>query len=123
MGFEKFTLVGKSFAPRVSIWSRGQIGFNNGAVSRYKLDEFSHIVFFFDRELNKVGLRFTNDGSEEGAVNLNKRSTGISAGMKSFLDYHNVDYTETAQYDLEFDEEEGLYVVDLNKRKPTKKEK
>lgn len=79
MGFEKFTLVGKSFAPRVSIWSRGQIGFNNGAVSRYKLDEFSHIVFFFDRELNKVGLRFTNDGSEEGAVKLNKRSTGIRA--------------------------------------------
>ena len=43
--------------------------------------------------------------------------------MKSFLDYHNVDYTETAQYDLEFDEGEGLYVIDLNRRKTTKKDK
>lgn len=121
MAFEKFTLVGKSFAPRVSIWSRGQIGFNNGAATRFKLDQFDYVVFLFDRDQNKIGLHFTNDGSEEGTVKLNKRSTGISAGAKSFLDYYNVDYAETAQYDFEHDQEAGLFVINLNKRKTTSK--
>lgn len=124
MAFEKFTMAGKSFAPKVSIWSKGQIGFNNGATSRFQINEFDFAILLFDKEQNKIGIQFTKDGNEEGIIKLNKRATGTSVGAKSFLDYYDIDYAETAQYDIELNKEENLenfYVIDLGTRKTTSK--
>lgn len=123
MAFERFTLTGRSFAPKVSIWSRGQIGFNNGAVNRFKLDRFDYVVFHFDKDEQKIGLQFTTDKDEEGAVKLNKRAAGISVGAKSLLDYYGVDYAVTTQYDIGHDKEADMYIIDLKKKMAQEKEK
>lgn len=113
MAFERFTQTGRSFAPKVSIWSRGQVGFNNGAVTRFGLEKFDYAVFMFDKDEQKIGLLFTTDKAEAGAVKLNKRTTGISVGAKSFLDYCGIDYSTTKQYDFSYDKENNLYVISL----------
>ncbi len=113
MAFERFTKTGRSFMPKVSIWSRGQIGFSVGAVNRYKVDQYNYVVFLYDADNKKVAFEFTNDEKEAGAAKLNKRNTGVIVGAKSFLDYYGVDYKETRQYVLEHDEESNLYVIDL----------
>ncbi len=113
MAFERFTKTGRSFMPKVSIWSRGQIGFSVGAVNRYKVDQYNYVVFLYDADNKKVAFEFTNDEKEAGAAKLNKRNTGVIVGAKSFLDYYGVDYKETRQYVLEHDEENNLYVIDL----------
>jgi len=113
MGFERFTKTGRSFMPKVSIWSRGQIGFSVGAVSRYKVDQYDYVVFLYDADSKKVGFEFTNDEKEAGAAKLNKRNTGVIVGAKSFLDYYGIDYKETRQYTLEHDKENNLYVINL----------
>lgn len=116
-------MTGKSFAPKVSIWSRGQIGFNHGAVNRFKLDGFDFVIFHFDKNELKIGLQFTTNKDEEGAVKLNKRVAGLSVGAKSLLDYFEVDYSATTQYEIEHDKESGLYVIDLKKKAVSKKNK
>ncbi len=100
--------------PKVSIWSRGQIGFSVGAINRFKLDEYDYVVFMFDPDERKIGFLFTSDENEEGVVKLNKRDTGIIVGAKSFLDYYNIKYEETTQYTLKHDKVTELYVINLN---------
>lgn len=115
MGFEKFTKAGRSFAPKVSIWSRGQFGFSKGAVKRFNLDGFGFVIFYYDKDTKRIGLEFTNDKDQEGALKLNKRDTGVIVGAKSFLDYYNINYKETKQYDLQHSEEDKLHIIDLQK--------
>ena len=57
MAFEKFTKTGGRIGtPKASIWSRGQIGLNRGAIERFNLDKYSHVILFYDREEKKVSL-------------------------------------------------------------------
>ena len=123
MGFERFDQIGRSFAPKVSIWSRGQIGFNNGAVTRFELDKFDYVVFMFDKEEQKIGLLFTANKDEKGAVKLNKRTVGISVGAKSFLDYYGIDYSTTEQYEINYDKENSLHVINLKEKTTNRKDK
>jgi len=119
MAFERFTKTGRSFVPKVSIWSRGQIGFSVGAVNRFKLEEYDYVVFMFDQDEKKIGFLFTTDENEEGAVKLNKRDTGVIVGAKSFLDYYDIDYSGTAQYTMRHDRENNLYVISLDENEKT----
>jgi len=113
MGFEKFTKTGRGFRPKVSIWSRGQIGFNQGAVKYLDLEKFGYVVFYYDPGTKRVGLELTNDGNAEGANKIKIRQTGASVGAKAFLDYYQIDHQETKRYDLTHDRESNLYVIDL----------
>lgn len=118
MGFERFTKLGRSSLPKISIWSRGQIGFSVGAVNKFKIAQYSFVIFMFDAEMNRISFLFTMDKNEDGAIKLNKRATGIMVGAKAFLDYYNIDYSETRQYTLK--QEQELYVVNLNEKETTK---
>lgn len=113
MAFERFTKKGRAFHPKVSIWSRGQIGFNQGVVERYKLKDYKYVILFYDREKKKIGFEFTNDDKEEGLINLTVKTTGAIISAKAFLDYYAIDYAETKQYDIEQDEGNGKLVVSL----------
>ena len=49
MAFVKFTKVRSRIdTPKASIWTRGQIGFNQGAVKEYNLDAFQYAVLYYD---------------------------------------------------------------------------
>lgn len=113
MAFEKFTKTGGRFRPKVSIWSRGQIGFNQGAIRYLGLEETSYIIFYYDPDTKRIGLEVTNDENAEGANKVKIRQTGASVGAKSFLDYYQIDYGKTRSYDVGVDKESGLNVVDL----------
>ncbi len=113
MGFERFTKSGRGFKPRVSIWSRGQIGFNRGAVERFELAKFKFVVLFYDKADGKIGFLFTNDSKEEGVNKLNVRNSGAVTTGKAFLDYYNIPHEKTIQYDIVKDEESGMCVIHL----------
>lgn len=113
MPFERFTKVGRGYKPKVSIWSKGQIGFNQGAVLRLNLKKYKFAILFYDQESRRVGLRFTNDINEDGAVKLHVRKTGAVISARSFLDYYGIDYSKKQKYDVDYDKENNLYVISL----------
>lgn len=113
MAFERFTAKGKSFVPKVSIWKRGQIGLSQGAVERFKLSEYKYVALFYDKDNQLIGLKFTNNDKEEGVAKLSVKVNGAIFSAKAFLDYYNIDYSDTKQYDIKLDMESGLYVFDL----------
>jgi hypothetical protein len=115
MAFEKFTKTGGRIGtPKVSIWSRGQIGLNQGAVHRYQLSSFNFVVLYYDKDANMIGMKFTNNDTDEGATKITKRkNSGISFSSSAFLNYYGIDYNKTTKYDLEYDKENDLYVFNL----------
>ena len=114
MSFEKFTQTGQRFKPKLSIWGKGgQIGFNQGAVKRFNFATYRYAILFFDREKKRIGIKFTNDEKEEGIIKFNIRKTGGVIPGKSFMDYYGIDYSKTKNYDVVFDDENQLYIVDL----------
>ncbi|WP_029918166.1 hypothetical protein [Pelobacter seleniigenes] len=118
MAFEKFTKTGRGAKPVVSIWKKGQLGFNQGAVESFDLENKGYVILYFDPDEKKIGFEFTNDETAEGALKFKVRKTGASIGAKYFLDYYHVDYERMSaagtKYGLKFDEKAGLYIVDLN---------
>ena len=115
MGFERFTKIGRGYRPKVSIWSRGQIGFNQGAVEKFDLQKYKYVVFFYDKENKRIGFKFTNDENEEGISKISLRKTGTSASARSFLGYYSIDHEKTKSYNIKFDEDSNLYTIELPK--------
>jgi hypothetical protein len=117
MAFERFTRTRTRVStPKASIWSRGQIGFNQGATEKFNLTSFDYAVIFYDKDTKRVGIRFTKDENEEGATKIIKRpSGGVSFSATAFLNVYGIDHSETRTYNVEYDEENELYVIDLKK--------
>jgi len=116
MAFVKFTKTGSRIGtPKASIWTRGQIGFNQGAVVEYKLDSFTHAVLYYDNKTKNIGFELTKDAKAEGATKLIvRKNAGISMSARSFLKTLKIDFSETRQYNLSYDKKINMYVIDLN---------
>jgi hypothetical protein len=121
--FKRFTSTDKGFVPIVSIWNKGQFWFSSGAVNKFNLDRYTHVVFLYDKEAREIGLLFRGNDKEEGAVKLGKRQTGIVVGAKNFLDCFNIDYSQTKQYLMRIEQEPDLFVISLDRGKISTKTK
>jgi hypothetical protein len=121
--FKRFTSTDKGFVPNVSIWNKGQFWFSSGAVNRFNLERYSHVVFLYDKEAREIGLLFRGNDKEEGTVKLGKRQTGIVVGAKNFLDCFNIDYSQTKQYLMRVEQEPDLFVISLDQGKISTKTK
>lgn len=115
MAFEKFTKTrGRGYTPKVSIWSRGQIGFNEGCLLRYDLKKFTHVVLFYDKDNKKIGIKFTNNQSDDGATKIIIRKTGgASISANAFLSYYNIEHSKTKRYDASYDKDADMYIIQI----------
>lgn len=114
MAFKRFVRAHRSYERAISVWSRGQASISAGAVKGYGLDQFKAVVLFYDDENLLVGLKFTSDEGEEGAIPYKATKHGIVLGLKTFLDFNNITYADmTRKYALAKDNENGLIVFDL----------
>lgn len=113
MSFERFTKAGKTFKPKVSIRKGGQMGFNNGARGKFKLDDYEYVILYFDKENSKVGIQLTNDNNENGVIKLYKRKLDVAVSARSFLDYYSISYDKTIVYDPQWVEETKMIILDV----------
>jgi hypothetical protein len=113
MAFKKFTKMGRGGRPIVSIWSGGQIAFNQGAIDTYNLDKFEYVILYIDEEENKIGFGFTSEENAEGATSFKKRKTGASIGARYFLDCCQIARDETKKFALKYDKDMDLYFIEL----------
>lgn len=115
MPFERFTEVGRVFRPRASLRQNGQLGFNHGCIKRFDMNNFSHVVLFFDSESKRIGIKLTNDKEEQGACSLLTKSGGGTVSARSFLEYYRLTPKKTTQYDIERDDETGMLIIEVAK--------
>lgn len=119
MAFIRFTAAGQSFSAKVSINPRGSISFTRGARLKYKLNDFTHAILFYDLETQRIGIQFTSDPTQEGAIKLRFRDFGADLAAKAFIDLHQLPIRKTTAYPiLEWDE--GGILIDLNQGRERK---
>jgi len=116
MSFERFTKSGRSYKPKVSITSSGLIGFNNGAVKRFDLNNYKYSVLYYDKEGKRIGISLTNDENEEGICKLRNRASGADISARAFFDFYEIDYSETRRYDAIWDDVEKKIIIDVKIR-------
>ena len=114
MSFERFTRVGRGYKPKMSITKSGLIGFNQGAVKHFKLDQFDWAILYYDKDSGCIGIGLTNDPDEEGVCKLRKRASGADVSARSFFEYYRINYDKTNRYDAIRDDDENKIVVNLN---------
>jgi len=112
MPFERFTETGKSYRPKISIRSNGQIGFNLGAIKKFALNKYKYAVLFFDRENIKIGIKLTNS-EEDGISKLQVRKSNAAISAKAFFDYYSIDYSKSKRYDAVWDEKEQMIIASI----------
>lgn len=122
MPFVRFEKVGSSFRPKVSLRTNGQIGFSQGAVTKFNISDFRFCQIYFDKEMQKIGLLFTNE--DDGMVsNVFNKKNNCYIAAKTFLDYYDIDYSGTKSFLAFMDKETGFVIIDLNNPQKSRKRK
>lgn len=116
-GFEKFTQAGGSFKPKISIRSNGQIGLSKGAVKRFEIDKFDFVTLYYNKEQERIAIVMSNNGEEDGAIRIVKREGNYFFSGKSFLEYNDISYEATKSFDVEWDSENKVAIIDLGSDK------
>jgi len=111
MGFELFKETSaRGLKPKASVRRNGQIGFNQGAVTRFGLRVYKYGTLYFDRDRLLVGIKLHKEEPSVGGVTLQiKEKTGwVSA--KAFLDSCEIPYDRTRRFELSLDNEKKMLI-------------
>lgn len=115
MAFIKHTNTrGRIGTPKISIWERGQLGFNQAAALKYDIASYKYAILYFDPDEQKIGIRLTNDGDEEGAIKLFiRKGSGASFSAVSFLRTYDIAFgKKTEKYNFEFMKDINMFVFE-----------
>jgi hypothetical protein len=123
--FEKFTSVGRRFAPQISIRANGAIGISQGAIHQAAMTEPGdwYVFLHFDRSQKVLGIQPIRSGDEDGAIKVsikttpNKEGGGVAisafVSAKSFLNFYSIPYAETTSFDAQWDPNHKMLIAFL----------
>lgn len=112
MAFQRFEGSGRTFSPKLSVRSTGQIGLNSGAILRFKLDSYSYVDLYFDPENHIIGVKPLQKQGD-ASFKLVIRQKNISLSARSFLDFYDIDYSKTTVRRATWDADEEMIVAPL----------
>ena len=114
MPFEKFVPPKPAGPnPKATIRPSGLISFDAASVDRFGLDEAGFGVLFFDPTRKLIGLRLTDDESEEGALKLTRRRRSVSIKAPSFFESYGIPIEQPSRFDVAHDDKDGLITINL----------
>jgi len=120
MAFEKFEEAGSGRGrpagtePMISLRKSGSIGVNQASLEEFFEDQ-DGAVLYFDEDANEVGIEPVADkDADEAAYTVSKTDSGGTIAPQAFLEKYDLVPDVTTQYDPEWDDDEGLVVVDLD---------
>lgn len=124
MAFEKFIKKGCTYKFPVlrisdSKHRDGMFEFNVGVRRIFGEGGATNAALLFDRETRRIGIHLqSTEGENTLKLTPSKdRNSGMFLSGKGFLQYFNI--PERGRFKVEYDESEGLYVVDLKNGKIT----
>ena len=121
MGFEKFKHLDGSIRAKITLRENGQIGFSKGAVNRFKLYKFDYCELYYDRDSERIGIRFTGEKENGATAKINKRPFNNYISARPFLDHYGISYIKARSFIAQEDEESELIVLDLKNPLPSRR--
>lgn len=112
MAWEIFTRqVVRTGDPRVTLMSTGRMSLNKIAGKRLEESAVEHVLLLWDKDARRVGIKPITK-KDTRAYKLSYSSTHNSAGFSAvtFFRYLNYDWDKTRSYQVEWIEDENMYV-------------
>ena len=94
----------------------GIFGFPVSLIKKYDLKRFKYIVFAFNEQGFKIGIRFGNDPKREGRYTIIFRKSGAMVNGDGFLKSRNLEYIKGKAFLPEGSEEQKILVLSINKQ-------
>lgn len=113
MPWERFVYTGRSFTPRATINTLGNLSFNAAARNKFGLDAYKFAVLHYDQDTGRIGVQLTNSAREEGKRTLRHRPTGADISIRPFLAYFDLVTEESRSFEITQEEKSGYLVLDL----------
>ena len=111
--FKKFTNQRqRGYNSIVSIYKRGQINLNKGALRDILGSSGQFIELFYDIKNRRVGIKEAKRKAL-GAIKVKVRGGSALITSKAFFDYYNILPIETQKFELEYNEKEDIYYIQL----------
>lgn len=115
MAFEEFTAKTRSNVaiPMVSILKHGRIGLNQACFTKYFKD-FKFVVFLYDKQNKKVGIRPTNEHLSN-AFNIKVTRNGKLASVNAtiFLKYYKIPFDKSQSFPCHWNETKKIVEIKL----------
>ena len=95
---ERFTKkgarIGKAF---ITISKRGTLTLSSGFIHNAKIQlcKKTHVLLSYSRSQKAIVINFTDDETEAGAIKMTLRTNALLA-VRSFLNYHHLDFSNIA---------------------------
>jgi len=104
MSFKKYVPgISRSIVPTVSVRTNGVIGFNSAAVREWpNCFKKKYVTLHYDKQGNRVGIKFTNDQDEIGTLKLiaKKRPGNVYVSGAGLFKQIGVDYSELKHFPI-----------------------
>jgi hypothetical protein len=118
-GFRKYIHRGRAATPKVCIRKCGQIGFNSGAIQKYNLDDFSHVMLFIGDDKKRVAIRFTNNLKEGDLIQIQKRPGNFAFSAITFMRINDIKWDKTTNYEFKWIDRDKVAIFTPDKEGDT----
>lgn len=118
MGWVKFENTGRSIRPILSVRGESQIGFNDAAIKKFKVNEYKYASIFFDEDKKRIGVKLTNDNSERGLFKVRfKEGSGAHIPAKSFITNYKLNALKRPRrFSAEWDSADKMIVAEIKEK-------
>lgn len=117
--FIKFESRNVKTEDRITVTKSQSIGLPTKFYNDNKINQYKYAVLFYDKEVNAIGILFTNDENEKNGFSIVKSEKyGGSIVSRSFFKAHNIDtlkYHNRYNWRIHKEGDMGdLYVIELD---------
>jgi hypothetical protein len=116
MSFEIFTRnVVKTGTPSVSITTMGRMALNKAAAKAFEKSATEYVLLMWDIVARKVAIRPIGKKDQRAYKLSGAGSTGVGFSCVTFLNHIGYDWSKTRPFQLEWDEQDGMFVFSVPK--------
>jgi len=115
MGWEIFTRqMIRTGDPMVTLMASGRVSLNKPAGKRFEDKAIEHVLLLWDKDARRVAIKPITK-KDTRSYKLSYASKGNSAGFSAvtFFRYINYNWDKTRSYDLEWNDDENMYVFTI----------
>jgi len=92
----------------------GRLAFNSPAAEIMKKNAMESVLLMWNPENLQIGIRnVMKKDARAYSLHFAKKQYGASFGARSFLNHIGYDYSETRKFSCEWNEQDGIFVVQL----------
>ena len=120
--FQKFEGRNVRLENRITITKSNSIGFPSKFYDDNKIKDYKYVVFYWDKDNQAIGIKFTNEESEKSKFTIIKSKAGYGGSVvaRSFFKMYGIDpKLYYGRYEWKKQNIEGvgeIYVIKIEKR-------